>query len=343
MGRLGEPYDSEELVTWHHFAYRADVERLRELRVALERWITLRERAPLEAYWCAYRDDWDREAATATIATERSWFEPLIEHAKLAGEKPAAVRARVDALGPRITRELHARVIEFPTRVQRLLALKASRAPKLLLTNERGLMRDTLMLEQRAFDEMGDGAAAVASSLDFATLFEGSLELAIREPWAERCGLGRLYGVIADELPRVATSGLVDLAWPVHFQNLDSQEPCTYGGGYAIALVESRTAADEIAAFEPSATLLRGFAIDRVIRQLENEGVDLTDDDDDLDFETQRRARAEQLAPARVQSSLTDVQGEWRDRKATLVAALRDVAAGRCVLVEWDAKHPVLC
>jgi hypothetical protein len=105
MGRL-DSYDTEELVKWHHFAFRADLARVRELRVALEAWTMWREREPLEAFVAKYLDEYERRLVNDVVAgpVDPSIFAPLLANAAAFNVDVDVVSARIAALSARITR-----------------------------------------------------------------------------------------------------------------------------------------------------------------------------------------------------------------------------------------------
>ncbi len=336
-----DAYDTEDLVKWHHFAFRADATRVGELRRALEPWVTWRERAELERFYTRHIGAYLRDEAAAVIDVDRGIFAPLVEHAAEVGVDPAVVQARIATLGTRLPRTLHAQIASFSHRLERLQRLRELKAPVEVVDGEIEIMRDTLALGRTpVIEEPADPAR-----YDLRYLFEAAIELTVGDPWADNVGFGRLYGVLADELPLASATRLEDPAWPVHHENLDRGEPLIYGfDGFSIGIVaEVADSLDELVAYEPSEPLLRGFALDRVCRELEDAGADLQDDDDDeLDYDQLRHRAAERLAPDRVRVAIGEVDAEWRARKTAAVAAYRDVAANRCMLLQWEAKNPAL-
>lgn len=350
-------YDPEGFVKWHHFAFRADAARVAALQAALESWISWRDRAPLEQFCASHREAWDEKLYTATIEVDRSWFAPLVAHAGLVDVATAEVERRIDALGPRMPRLLHRDVLAFPERVARLARLRELDAGDVIIENELYVIRRTLDLEPLAYAPLPvDELSQQVAELSFRELFEDAIDAAIGDPWAENAGFWRMYGALFDELPFAGARSLLDPSWPVHHENLDDAEPYVYGfDGFPISIVDGDSDTSDVEAFEPSPDALHAFAVDRVIAQLQADGIDVYADDheeDDLvddeelahgiDVETVARRKAQSIAPDRVRFSVAAVTHEWRTSKARFVAALRDAAAGRCVLLQWNAKHPAL-
>jgi len=378
VGRLDD-YDPG--IKWHHFAFRADAGRARELHAALEPWITRRDRAPLERYWATYMPGWLREYYGATVRIDPSIFAPLIEHAAIAGVDPAQVRARAAALGIEMKRCLHEGVVAFPSRVERLAQLRTIIAPPAIVQHELEVIRDTLSLAvtPSATDNVGMTDAA---KLDFSDLFEDAVDLAVGDPWATNVSFGRMFG-IADgqvDLPP-STYYLVDVDWPVHPDHSE-YERCAYGlSGFGIGVVEKAEKLDHADAFRTSRRSIRAYALECLADALEAENVKLSteddgdrddgddlnddgnrdddreqgdtdrDDDDrdeagnrcdeadDRDPDENRYRRVEELAPERARAAIEALHVEWRECASRLDAALRDVAAGRCVLLQWDGKN----
>ena len=291
---------------------------------------------------------WRRAYESATIAVDTRELAPLVEGAASLGVDPATMQLRIDSLGGRISRVLRERIVAFPGHVARLKRLRELDAPAVIVENELWMAHRALALAApRGDDEIAE--LEDPSALDFRALFEAAIELAVVDPWAENAGLGRLYERLLDELPKSVAMPLIDSSWPVHIENLEGMEACVYGShGFTIFLIDDETAAAEgraaLLSFEPAPETLRAFAVDRVVRELEDERTDLQaeEEDEELDYEAQRRRSAERLAPERVRASVVEVETEWRARKSALLAALAEVAAGRAALLEWDAKNPSL-